>query len=182
MTKTIIVSNRLPVKMTKHGDEYTLSPSEGGLATGLGSIYKQENSAWIGWPGTEIKGHEDKNAVTVMLAEQNLHPVFLSQEEINEYYEGFCNDVLWPVFHYYSSTYAYYKKSNWDYYKIVNNKFRDAILKIAEPGDTIWIHDYQLLLLPALIREILPDISIGFFQHIPFPSHEMFRLIPWRRE
>ncbi len=182
MSKTIIVSNRLPIKVYKDGDEYKLSPSEGGLATGLGSIYKQENNTWIGWPGVEVTSQEDKDAVTHQLAEFNLQPVFLSQEEINEYYEGFANDILWPVFHYYSSTYAYYKKSNWDYYKKVNEKFKEAILKIAEPGDIVWIHDYQLLLVPSLVRNCMPDISIGFFQHIPFPSHEMFRLIPWRAE
>jgi trehalose 6-phosphate synthase/phosphatase len=90
--------------------------------------------------------------------------------------------VLWPVFHYYASTYANYKQSNWDYYKAVNQKFRDIILSIAEPGDIIWVHDYQLLLVPGLVRQELPDVSIGFFLHIPFPSHEMFRLIPWRSE
>jgi len=182
MSKTIIVSNRLPVKISKIENKYVLSTSEGGLATGLGSIYKQGDNKWIGWPGIEIDKESDRKEITVQLAEQSLVPVFLEQEEINQYYEGFCNDVLWPVFHYYVSTYSVYKESNWDYYQAVNLKFRDAVLAIAEPGDVIWIHDYQLLLLPALIREELPDISIGFFQHIPFPSNELFRLIPWRRE
>ncbi len=182
MSKTIIVSNRLPVKISKNEDEYTLSPSEGGLATGLGSIYKKGNNLWIGWPGIEITEGEDRDKVINQLSELKLQPVFLSQEEINEYYEGFSNDVLWPVFHYYSSTYAYYKKSNWDCYRAVNNKFKDAILKVAEPGDVIWIHDYQLLLVPGMVRNCMPDVSIGFFQHIPFPSYEMFRLIPWRDE
>src|SRR5476651_935209 len=125
MSKTIIVSNRLPVKISKNEDAYSLSPSEGGLATGLGSIYKQENNIWIGWPGAEVTGQEDQNTVTAKLAELNLQPVFLLHEEINEYYEGFSNDVLWPVFHYYASTYTYYKKSNWDCYKTVNNKFKN---------------------------------------------------------
>jgi len=182
MSKTIIVSNRLPVKISKADDEYNLSSSEGGLATGLGSIYKKGNNKWIGWPGVEITGEDDQHEITKKLNELSLVPVFLDQEEINQYYEGFSNDVLWPIFHYYTSTYATYKQSNWDYYEKVNNKFKDAVLKIAEPGDTIWIHDYQLLLLPSLIRNELPDISIGFFLHIPFPSHEMFRLIPWRYE
>lgn len=182
MSKTIIVSNRLPVKISKTDGAYHSSPSEGGLATGLGSIYKQGNNVWIGWPGVEIAEQEDKDQVTKELKDLNLIPVFLDQEEINQYYEGFSNEVLWPVFHYYASTYAAYKQSNWDYYKAVNKKFRDMILKIAEPGDVIWIHDYQLLLLPALVRQELPDVSIGFFLHIPFPSNEMFRLIPWRSE
>jgi len=182
MSKTIIVSNRLPVKITENDGEYVLSPSEGGLATGLGSIYKQNDNIWIGWPGLEITDEKNRTQVTKQLNEQSLRPVFLSQEEISQYYEGFSNEVLWPVFHYYASTYANYKSSNWDYYQQVNLKFRDEILKIAKPGDTIWIHDYQLMLLPLLIRNELPDVSIGFFLHIPFPSYEMFRLIPWRAE
>ena len=182
MSKTIIVSNRLPVKVSEHGGQYILSPSEGGLATGLGSIYKQNDSIWIGWPGLEITGDLEKQQIENELKEQSLFPVFLSQKEISEYYEGFSNDVLWPVFHYYASTYANYQHSNWDYYQQVNEKFRDAVLSIAESGDTIWVHDYQLLLLPRLIRQERPDLSIGFFLHIPFPSYEMFRLIPWRAE
>lgn len=182
MSKTIIVSNRLPVKISKTDHEYTLSPSEGGLATGLGSIYKKGNNKWIGWPGLEISEDDDKHKITEQLGDLSLIPVFLDQEEISQYYEGFSNAVLWPIFHYYTSTYAVYKQSNWDYYSIVNQKFKDAIIAIAEPGDVIWIHDYQLLLLPQLIRKELPDVSIGFFLHIPFPSHEMFRLIPWRYE
>jgi trehalose 6-phosphate synthase/phosphatase len=182
MSKTIIISNRLPVKISKTDGEYILSASEGGLATGLGSIYKKGNNKWVGWPGLEILPKQDKENVTEQLAELSLIPVFLNQEEINQYYEGFSNDVLWPVFHYYVSTYSTFKQSNWEYYNIVNQKFKDEILKIAEPGDVIWIQDYQLLLLPAMLRKELPDISIGFFQHIPFPSHELFRLIPWRQE
>lgn len=182
MPKTIIVSNRLPVKITEQDGEYQLSPSEGGLATGLGSIYKQNNNLWIGWPGLEITDENDRQKVTGQLKELSLVPVFLSQEEINQYYEGFSNSVLWPVFHYYVSTYANYEQSNWDYYQRVNKIFMEAVLNVAEPGDTIWVHDYQLLLLPALIRKAQPDISIGFFLHIPFPSYEMFRLIPWRAQ
>jgi len=182
MSKTIIVSNRLPVKISKTGDEYTSAASEGGLATGLGSIYKKGNNKWIGWPGVEITENADRKTIAKQLGDLSLVPVFLEQEEINQYYEGFSNEILWPVFHYYTSTYAVYRQSNWEYYNAVNLKFRDAILAIAEPGDIIWIHDYQLLLLPELVRKKMPDVSIGFFLHIPFPSHEMFRLIPWRKE
>ena len=182
MSKTIIVSNRLPVKISENNGEYQMSPSEGGLATGLGSVYKQNDDIWIGWPGLEITDGKGRSEVTKKLKELSLLPVFLSQEEISQYYEGFSNAVLWPVFHYYASTYANYEQSNWDYYKRVNEKFKDEVVKVAKPGDTIWIHDYQLLLLPALLRKELPDITIGYFLHIPFPSYEMFRLIPWRAE
>ncbi|HQS06274.1 MAG TPA: bifunctional alpha,alpha-trehalose-phosphate synthase (UDP-forming)/trehalose-phosphatase, partial [Daejeonella sp.] len=153
-----------------------------GLATGLGSIYKDGENIWIGWPGIEVNESGKKADITRNLKDMKLLPVFLSQEEISEYYEGFSNEILWPIFHYYASTYVNYKQSNWDFYQSVNQKFRDAILDVAEPGDTIWIHDYQLLLLPGMVRSKNVDLTIGFFLHIPFPSYELFRLIPWRAE
>ena len=180
MSKTIIVSNRLPVKITEKEGEYLLNPSEGGLATGLGSIYRQGYNIWIGWPGIDVN-EDAQPRIKEQLGEMNLMPVYLTQEEINNYYEGFSNEILWPVFHY-MSVYARYEQAYWDFYYQVNIKFRDAILQVAEPGDVIWIHDYQLLLLPGMVRALLPDVAIGYFQHIPFPSFELFRLIPWRVE
>jgi trehalose 6-phosphate synthase/phosphatase len=180
MSKTIIVSNRLPVKITEKEGEYVLNPSEGGLATGLGSIYRQGYNIWIGWPGIDVI-EEAQPQIRDQLAGLNLMPVYLTQEEINNYYEGFSNEVLWPVFHY-MSVYARYEQVYWDFYYQVNCKFRDIVLQVAEPGDVIWIHDYQLLLLPGMIRAEIPDVAIGYFQHIPFPSFELFRLIPWRCE
>ncbi|MBV8251109.1 MAG: bifunctional alpha,alpha-trehalose-phosphate synthase (UDP-forming)/trehalose-phosphatase [Chitinophaga sp.] len=181
MRKTIIVSNRLPVKIQEQDGAHVLQTSEGGLATGLGSIYREGNNIWIGWPGQVINDKKEQEKVTAQLRKMNLLPVFLTEDEINNYYEGFCNETLWPVFHY-MSVYARYVESNWDAYFQVNRKFRDMVLSVAEPGDIIWIHDYQLLLLPGMIRTEMPEISIGFFQHIPFPSFELFRLIPWRTE
>ena len=180
VNKTIIVSNRLPVKIVEQDGEYLLSPSEGGLATGLGSVYKKGDNIWIGWPGIEVP-LERQAEVTKQLAELNLIPVFLSAEEINLYYEGFSNEVLWPVFHY-MVTYANFDQTYWDFYKSVNQKFKDVVVAHIEEGDTIWVHDYQLLLLPCMIRKAQPHVTIGFFQHIPFPSYEIFRLIPWREE
>ncbi|KAA8486681.1 trehalose 6-phosphate synthase /trehalose 6-phosphatase [Arcticibacter tournemirensis] len=179
--KTIIVSNRLPVKITNNNGEMEFRQSEGGLATGLGSIYRQGNNMWLGWPGIEAADEENHDEITARLEKMNLYPVFLTQEEISLYYEGFSNETLWPIFHYHP-TYARYEQSYWDSYVEVNKKFKEAIFKIAEPGDTIWIHDYQLLLLPGMIRQEQPNITIGFFLHIPFPSYELFRLIPWRAE
>jgi trehalose 6-phosphate synthase/phosphatase len=181
MGKTIIISNRLPVKISESNGQFELRQSEGGLATGLGSIYRQGDNIWIGWPGIEVYSEDQENTIKNQLSEINLSPVFLTQEEINLYYEGFSNETLWPIFHYHP-TYAKYEQSYWDSYKEVNYKFKEAVLQIAEPDDIIWIHDYQLLLLPGLIRAEFPDITIGFFQHIPFPSSELFRLIPWRAE
>jgi trehalose 6-phosphate synthase/phosphatase len=182
MSKTIIVSNRLPVKISEDNGQLNFSPSEGGLATGLGSIYQDGDNVWIGWPGLEVTDSEQQEIIAGKLKSMKLLPVFLTQEEISEYYEGFSNEILWPIFHYYASTYTNYQQSNWDFYQSVNEKFCQAILSVAKPGDTIWIHDYQLLLLPAMIRAEQPQLAIGFFLHIPFPSYEMFRLIPWRAE
>lgn len=181
MGKTIIVSNRLPVKIQEKDGVYHSSTSEGGLATGLGSVYHKGDNVWIGWPGQEVVP-EKQQEVTHQLAHLNLKPVYLSQDEIDEYYKGFSNEILWPIFHYYASTYSNYKQSNWEYYQQVNDKFKQVVLEVAEPGDIIWIHDYQLMLLAEMIRKELPDVSIGFFLHIPFPSVELFRLIPWREE
>jgi trehalose 6-phosphate synthase/phosphatase len=181
MSKTIIVSNRLPVRISEKEGEYVLAPSEGGLATGLGSIYRDGNNVWIGWPGLEVTDLQAQERIRQELSDMNLMPVYLDQEEINNYYEGFSNETLWPVFHY-MAVYARYEQNYWDCYYRVNEKFRDIILSVAEPDDVIWIHDYQLLLLSGMIRQALPDVSIGFFLHIPFPSYELFRLIPWRVE
>lgn len=181
MSKTIIVSNRLPIKITEDGKGYALHPSEGGLATGLASVHAQGENTWIGWPGIMIDDDSQKAYFTSVLKEKRLTPIFLNDQEIRGFYEGFSNEVLWPIFHY-MPNYAVYDLENWQTYVRVNEKFRDMVLEVAAPHDTIWVHDYQLLLLPGLLRQALPDASIGFFQHIPFPSQELFRLIPWRRE
>lgn len=158
----------------------TLGPSPGGVASGLGSIYKTGTNIWIGWPGISVDESREKE-VTGRLSKLNLVPVFLTENDIAQYYEGYSNATLWPVFHYMPS-YAQYDDVFWEYYKSVNEKFKEVVLAHAEAGDTIWIHDYQLLLLPSLIREAIPDITIGFFLHVPFPSFELFRLLPHRNE
>lgn len=164
----------------RKGEDFVLQNSEGGLATALGSIYKDNNNLWIGWPGLTVeKDHE----VTVekALKNENLYPVFLTKKDLDLYYEGFSNETLWPLFHYFPS-YTSYDPKSWKYYQSVNDKFAQAILKFATEDDIIWIHDYQLMLVPQLIRAALPNATIGFFNHIPFPSFEIFRALPWRRE
>ncbi len=181
MAKLIIVSNRLPVKLHEKDGKLNYTPSEGGLATGLGSIYKKGDNLWIGWPGTVIEDPEVQKQVISDIREENMYPVFLTENEIKEFYEGFSNETLWPTFHYFNQ-YAIYEQELWDTYVEVNQKYCDEIMKLASPNDTIWVHDYQLLLLPSMLRKKLPDATIGFFQHIPFPSYEVFRLLPWRKE
>ena len=179
MSKTIIVSNRLPVK-TQHIDGLiSFKPSDGGLATGLSSIYRQGNNIWIGWPGTFIEDAAQEQQIEDSLSSLNLVPAFLTQQEIENYYGGFSNGILWPICHYMPS-YATYREEYWEAYKAVNYKFANIVLANAKTGDTIWVHDYQLLLVPQLVREQMPELNIGYFHHIPFPSYEVFRQIPWR--
>jgi len=181
VNKIIIVSNRLPIKITEDEQGFAIQPSEGGLATGLASIHEQGNNRWIGWPGISIGDRQKQAYFTSVLSEKRLIPLFLDEDDIKGFYEGFSNEVLWPIFHYFPN-FANYDLTNWETYVRVNQKFLALVLQQAEPGDTIWVHDYQLLLLPGMLRHALPDASIGFFQHIPFPSQELFRLIPWRKE
>lgn len=179
--KTLIISNRLPIKIERQGEKLLISPSEGGLATGLGSIYNKDNNLWIGWPGIVPKDQAEKDFITETLSSLNLIPIFLTDEEIAGYYEGFSNEVLWPISHY-SPTYANYNTDNWNHYQSVNQKFANLTQDHCNNEDTIWIHDYQLMLLPHMIRQKRERIAIGYFQHIPFPPDEVFRSIPWRDE
>jgi len=180
MGKTIIISNRLPVKIEQENNELVYKASEGGLATGLNSVFKQGNNLWVGWPGLAIEKSQEEE-VHSNLIKQHMKPVFLSTEEIEDFYEGFSNETLWPNFHYFNQ-YTVYKEELWLAYQRVNQKFAEIVSEELEDDDTVWIHDYQLLLLPQLIRAISPNATIGFFLHIPFPSYESFRLLPWRRE
>ncbi len=181
MSKTIIVSNRLPVSLRHRGGKFEFKPSAGGLATGLDSIYTKGNNIWIGWPGNSVEDKDQQKEVIETLQGLKMAPVFLTKLDVEEFYEGFSNSMLWPAFHYFTQ-YMVYNPKFWEAYKRVNQKFCDAILEKAEPNDTIWVHDYQLLLLPQMLREALPYATIAFFQHIPFPSYEIVRMIPWRKE
>ncbi|QKG53805.1 bifunctional alpha,alpha-trehalose-phosphate synthase (UDP-forming)/trehalose-phosphatase [Hymenobacter sp. BRD67] len=181
MSRTIIVSNRLPTKVQRTDEGLTFQSSEGGLATGLGSIYRQGDNLWVGWPGLFVQDEGEETHIREELRADNMAPVFLSEAEIHDFYEGFSNSTLWPTFHYFSE-FATYEPAHWEAYVAVNQKFCAAVLAEAGPDDTIWVHDYQLLLLPELLRQARPEASIGFFLHIPFPSQELIRVLPWRTE
>ncbi|HLU90356.1 MAG TPA: bifunctional alpha,alpha-trehalose-phosphate synthase (UDP-forming)/trehalose-phosphatase, partial [Cyclobacteriaceae bacterium] len=181
MGKTIIVSNRLPVSLRLKQGNFEFRPSAGGLATGLGSIYKEGENIWIGWPGNDVENPDQRAEIVRELKKLKMAPVFLTKEDIAEFYEGFSNETIWPAFHYFTQ-YINYDQSHWDAYVRVNKKFCDAVLEKAGHDDTIWVHDYQLLLLPQMLRELLPNVTIAFFQHIPFPSYEIIRMLPWRKE
>ena len=181
MGKTIIVSNRLPLKIIREDNSFYYVPSEGGLATGLGSIYKKGDNLWVGWPGQTVKKDDERKQIRHDLKEENMIPVFLSKKLIENFYEGFSNDTIWPIFHYFLQ-YANYDPNLYTAYVEANKVFCSVVLEVATEHDTIWVHDYQLLLLPQMIRKKLPNVGIGFFQHIPFPSYEVFRMIPRRNE
>jgi trehalose 6-phosphate synthase/phosphatase len=181
MSRLVIISNRLPVTIKKEAGDLIYHPSAGGLATGLNSLDESFEKIWIGWPGQDIKDEWERETVRRDLEKDGLYPVFLSQEQIELYYEGFSNKTIWPHFHYFTQ-YTSYRDHYWEAYQQVNRQFADAVIPLIKEGDMVWVHDYQLMLLPALIREAFPEVSIGFFLHIPFPSYEVFRILPWRKE
>lgn len=180
MGKLIIVSNRLPVSIVRRKGRIRFQPSIGGLATGLSSLYKRKDCVWVGWSGSASEGL-NVNEVKEKFLSERCHPVFLTQHEIENYYHGFCNKTIWPLFHYFTQ-YVIYEKEFWNSYEKVNEKFCESVLEVVDRDDEIWIHDYHLLLLPKFLRSKIPDANIGFFLHIPFPSYEVFRLLPWRRK
>ena len=179
MPRLIIISNRLPVTVNRKQGELIFYPSAGGLATGLNSLDESIDKTWIGWPGEALDDEWERESVKRDLARDHMVPVFLSEEDIELYYEGFSNKVIWPHFHYFTQ-FTSYEDKYWDAYQKVNEQFAKVVVENIQADDLIWVHDYQLLLLPALIRKSFPDISIGFFLHIPFPSYEIFRMLPWR--
>ena len=181
MSRLIIASNRLPVMINRSADGMTITPSAGGLATGLKSYHKDSNSVWIGWPGVMPETKKEEKEVIGLLETEQCLPVFLNEELITNYYDGFSNATLWPLFHYFAE-FTEFNESYWESYSKVNEMFADAIIENAEEGDVVWVHDYQLLLLPNILRERRPDLTIGFFLHIPFPSYELIRILPWREQ
>lgn len=182
--KTIIVSNRLPLNVcVQESGNVKVSPSVGGLATGMKSIHQNSDSLWIGWAGVPSDEIDESTAEEIknLAYNEKCISVPLSEEEIEEYYFGFSNRVLWPLFHYFME-YVDYDEDHWNTYKKVNEKFAETVLEHLNEGDKVWVHDYQLLLVPQLIKEKRPNVSVGFFLHIPFPSYEIFRTLPWREE
>ncbi len=181
MPKNIIVSNRLPVQAQKGNNSWSFTPTSGGLATGMKSVHQEGDSLWVGWPGisSDILNKKSKNQIIQDLANNQLHPVFLNEDELDNFYFGFSNKCLWPLFHYFIE-YHQFDNKQWEYYIQVNQKFADAVLEVIEDGDIVWVHDYQLMLCPQMIKEVKPEVTIGFFLHIPFPSFEIFRIFPER--
>ncbi|NLE86972.1 MAG: bifunctional alpha,alpha-trehalose-phosphate synthase (UDP-forming)/trehalose-phosphatase [Myxococcales bacterium] len=174
--RLIVASVRLPVTMTRGEQGWQVAHSTGGLVTALSSVLERQKFTWLGWPGAYVD-EADRRTVTRELAKHGTSPVFIEQEHMDPFYQGFSNEVLWPLFHNLMER-ARFDRNNWRSYRTVNQMYADAIAKIARPGDVIWIHDYQLCLVPQLLRAKGLGCPIGFFLHIPFPSAETYRTLP----
>jgi trehalose 6-phosphate synthase/phosphatase len=192
MPRLIVISNRLPFSVRRNAEsgEYELTASSGGLVSALSSYIERRRQeepgfecVWMGWPGASVEPERRTELRERALREHGAYPVFLEDAEMDAFYHGFCNSTLWPIFHYFPS-YAHYSEDEWQTYQRVNRVFRDAALELISPGDVVWVHDYQLLLLPKLLREGGVVAQLGFFLHVPFPSYEVFRQLPtrWRSE
>ncbi len=190
--RLLIVSNRLPFTLSRENDDYVLKPSSGGLVSGISSYLDfMKNSQisdfeyiWFGWPGADIDEEKQKKFSDDVFKKHSVIPVFVKEDEMDKFYLGFCNSTIWPLFHYFPE-YAVFNNEEWEIYKRVNQYFADGIIETAKEDDIIWIHDYHLMLVPKIVREKLGNkVKIGFFLHIPFPSFEVYRILPkvWREE
>ena len=177
MSDFLVVANRLPVdRYTGPGGEVGWRRSPGGLVTAIMPLMRGRDGAWIGWPGAadeEVEPFTDEGL--------RLVPVPLSGEEVELYYEGFSNATLWPLYHDVVAPPEYHRRT-WEAYVRVNRRFAERTAETAAEGATVWVQDYQLQLVPKMLREMREDLKIGFFLHIPFPPVELFQRLPWRRE
>jgi trehalose 6-phosphate synthase len=173
----VVVANRLPIDMERQPDGTVVwKRSPGGLVTALEPLLRRNRGAWIGWPGV-VDGDEDP----IVQNDLHLYPVRLSAEDVEDYYEGFSNATLWPLYHDLIVK-PIYERRWWDRYVDVNRRFAEATSRAAAEGATVWVQDYQLQLVPKMLRSLRPDLTIGFFMHIPFPPVEIFMQMPWRAE
>ena len=181
----VVVANRLPVEIKVHPDgspEWRRAP--GGLVAALEPVLEGRTAIWVGWSGR----FADKDDGTIdavpdhvaSLGDTVLHEVAITEEEASDYYDGFSNNALWPLYHdvIVSPT---YDRHRFEVYREINRRFAKAVSRLAAEGATVWVHDYQLQLVPGMLRALRPDLRIGFFLHIPFPPVELFLQMPWRR-
>ncbi len=172
MKGLVVAANRLPVEIDGNG---VLTPSPGGLASALSSV-AGEGTHWVGWGGPESGRRK-----TIEYNDQRLVPVALSAAEVEKYYEGFANSILWPLFHGRLRR-VEVRRAWWHSYRVVNERFARMIAHVTPVDGTVWVHDYHLLLVPALVRARRPDVKIGLFVHIPFPNAQLFSILPWRHD
>lgn len=182
--RLIVISNRLPITIKKE-ETFSFSMSSGGLVSALSGLKKEMSFSWIGWPG---KDFDEKDRITIsktLKEDYNCKPVFLSEDLADAHYNGFSNSILWPLFHYHPGEISFNDES-WSAYKEANQKFADVVFEELQDGDMVWVHDYHLMMLPQMLRKLMggsfPNVKIGWFLHTPFPSSEIYRVLPVRSE
>ncbi|KAJ2757392.1 Trehalose-6-P synthase/phosphatase complex synthase subunit, partial [Coemansia nantahalensis] len=183
--RLIVVSNRLPVTLSRSGSEWTFKLSSGGLVSALSGLKREMSFTWVGWPGSDF-GSDDRRKINSLLQENSCSAVYLDDETAELYYNGFANSILWPLFHYHSGE-MIFEEAAWDAYQRANAAFANALLDVVKDGDLVWIQDYHLMLLPRMLRQLLDArglrrVKIGWFLHTPFPSSELYRILPVRSE
>ncbi|KAK4152706.1 glycosyltransferase [Chaetomidium leptoderma] len=184
--RLLLISNRLPITIKRSDDgQYSFSMSSGGLVTGLSGLSKTTSFQWYGWPGLEVP-EADAGPMRQQLKEKyNAIPVFVDDELADRHYNGFANSILWPLFHYHPGEITF-DESAWAAYREVNRLFAKTVVKDVQDGDLVWVHDYHLMLLPEMLREEIgnskKNVKIGFFLHTPFPSSEIYRILPVREQ
>ena len=182
-SRLVVVSNRLPLTLRQSAKGWAAEPSTGGLVTALGPVVRNTGGLWLGWPG-EGPDRSDpgrEKALASWESEHGFVSVDLPRPLASRFYQGYPNQALWPLFHQFPS-WLEYSPESWTAYVEANERFRDAVVKRLRPGDLVWVHDYHLMLLPRMLREAVPDVAVGFFLHIPFPSSEVFHILPRREE
>ena len=179
--RLLVVSNRLPLTLRRSGDEWRSETSAGGLATALEPVLRRTHGLWIGWPGDGDPAAPGRREALARWEARGYRTVDIPARVAQRFYQGYANRTLWPLFHQFPSRLEF-DASGWEAYVEANRRFHDAVLKWLRPGDLIWVHDYHLMLLPQMLRESAPEADIGFFLHIPFPSSDVFRVLPRRDE
>src|SRR5690554_2391585 len=171
----VVVANRLPVdRVVDDGGRETWRTSPGGLVAALEPVMQTVNGAWVGWAG-----QADVELAPFTANGIRLIPITLSEQDVEYYYEGFANDTIWPLYHDVIAPPQYHREW-WDAYVTVNRRFAEAAAGAVAEGGTVWVHDYQLQLVPEMVRALRPDVTIGYFHHIPFPMHGLYAQLPWR--
>lgn len=173
----VVASNRLPFSFARTPKGLEQRPSPGGLVSALDPVLRSRGGTWIGWPGIELREGEQIDRGDLPY---RIHPVPLSETEVQRYYHGFSNRTLWPLMHSLPAR-SHFDRREWEHYRTVNQRFAEAVLSESEEG-LVWVHDYQLMLTPAMVRQERPEADLAFFLHIPFPPFDIFRLLPWARE
>lgn len=179
--RLILVSNRLPVNVVRNSDGIEIQPSSGGLVSALLPLLKSSGGSWVGWPGAEYDGEIEAALRAEYAPDCRLEPVFLTQSERQSFYDGCCNEILWPLFHDLQSR-CNFDPVYWSSYLAINESFADSVERIARRNDFIWVHDYHLMLLADCLRSRGIRSRLAYFHHIPFPPPDVFEKLPWRAE